>query len=105
MEDLTTLGFGKTWLEAMAVGLCVIGFDEGGLPDVARHEREALLAPTGHASAFQDLLQRAVADPALVRRIGRAARTRASKHTWERHAEATVDFVDQTRQSRHERRE
>ena len=86
-------GFGKTWLEAMRAGCCVVGFAEGGLPDVATTGHDALFAPTGDEVALAALLAQALGDPVGTRRIGTAAARRAVEFTWARTADATRTWV------------
>jgi glycosyltransferase involved in cell wall biosynthesis len=90
-------GFGKTWFEAMATGLCVVGFTEGGLSDVARHGEHALLAPPGDAAAFGTLLAQALEDPKRTHALGARARERVQAYTWEGTAEQTVAFCERVR--------
>lgn len=90
-------GFGKVFLEAMAAGLCVVGFREGGLPDVAQHSREALMCETGDSHAFRILTECALSDSLWVREIGGRAREAALRYTWERHAIETERFCDSLR--------
>jgi glycosyltransferase involved in cell wall biosynthesis len=92
-------GFGKVFLEAMAAGLCVVGFREGGLPDIATHSRDALLCETGDRHAFRILTECALADPAWTRQIGNRAREVARHYTWERHAIETENFCNRLRRS------
>jgi glycosyltransferase involved in cell wall biosynthesis len=64
-------------IEAMAMGLPVVASRVGGVPEVARHDREALLVepdePEGLAQACRDVLTA----PDLARRLGRAGHERA----------------------------
>jgi glycosyltransferase involved in cell wall biosynthesis len=83
-------GFGKTALEAMACGMCVVGFGEGCLPDVATPGKEALILEPGDEVGFVDRIERCLRDPALVSTIGDAARTAALAHTWSRNAAETA---------------
>ena len=85
-------GFGKTFLEAMACGLCVIGYDEGGLADIARSSEDALICAAGDEAAFEALLERSLRDPSVPRLIGRRAQTVARTYTWDRNAEVTEAF-------------
>jgi glycosyltransferase involved in cell wall biosynthesis len=85
-------GFGKVFLEGMAAGLCVVGFGEGGLPDIAMHGREALICNPGDSSGFRHLLDWALRDPDRTAAIGRRAREVAKRFTWDRHAVATENF-------------
>ena len=85
-------GFGKVWLEAMAFGLCPVGFAEGGLPDIARHEEHALYCPTGDEEGLEVLLDRVLSAPEQARAIGRRAAVRVREFTWDRTAAETVAF-------------
>lgn len=75
-------GFGLVYLEAGAHGLPIVAHAIGGVPEaVINGETGILVAPgdtTGLTRAFATLLE----DPALRRRLGEAARTRALAHTW-----------------------
>jgi glycosyltransferase involved in cell wall biosynthesis len=85
-------GFGKVFLEAMAAGLCVVGFREGALPAVATHLRDALMCATGDQHAFRILTELAVGDAGMVRGVGMRARETAQRFSWERHAVETENF-------------
>jgi glycosyltransferase involved in cell wall biosynthesis len=85
-------GFGKVFLEAMAAGLCVVAFEEGGLPAIATHFRDALICPAGDQNAFRMMTERVLSEEGLVRAIGNRAREVAQWHTWERHAIETENF-------------
>jgi glycosyltransferase involved in cell wall biosynthesis len=87
-------GFGKTWMEAMACGLCVVGFDEGGLGDVATHGREALFCEAGDVTGWEQLLVDALQSPERVVALRRAAQRRVREHTWERTARETEVFCE-----------
>lgn len=85
-------GFGKAFLEAMACGLCVVGFDEGGLPDLAVSGTQAVFCGTGDQAAFRTLLEGCLRDPSRTREIGRNARSLALQYSWGRTAEETELF-------------
>ncbi len=88
-------GFGKVWLEGMRAGMCVVGFDAGGLPDIARDGHEALLVNRGDVYGLLGRLGRALTDPSLALRIGIAGAARVADYTWRRAAEATSAFCDE----------
>jgi glycosyltransferase involved in cell wall biosynthesis len=79
-------GFGKAFLEGMGCGLCVVGYAEGGLPDIAVNEMEALYCGPNERK-FEELLRRCLQDPDLAREIGTRARAKAVQFTWRRTAE------------------
>lgn len=79
--------YGTVWGEAMAFGLPVVGWHAGNLPHLADDSREALLVPPGDIDGLARALRRLAADPALRRRLGEAARRRASERpTWDQSA-------------------
>ncbi|MCZ6915997.1 MAG: glycosyltransferase family 4 protein [Gemmatimonadetes bacterium] len=92
-------GFGKAWQEAMACGLCVVGFGEGGLPDVATNERDAFFCDVGDLDAYRALLDRCLADPLMARDVGARARSVIREYTWDRTAVVTEDFCERRRQT------
>jgi glycosyltransferase involved in cell wall biosynthesis len=91
-------GFGKVWMEAMSAGMCVVGFSEGGLPDVAR-AGEALTCAPGDAVSLGGLLRHALQDPPRCAEIGRRAQQRVREFTWERNARETVAVCERLRPS------
>ncbi|WP_224240953.1 glycosyltransferase family 4 protein [Hyalangium gracile] len=93
-------GFGKTWLEGMACGLCVVGFDEGGLGDLAEHGREALFCEAGDVAGWERLLVEALANPERVAELRGRAQERARQRTWDETAKDTERFCEQLRAER-----
>jgi glycosyltransferase involved in cell wall biosynthesis len=85
-------GFGKTVLEAMACGMCVVGFDEGVLSDIATDGQDALFCQPGDSVAFRSMLERCLGDPKLARAMGRKAAVVAKEYSWSRTAEETESF-------------
>ena len=72
-------------LEAMAAGCAVVATSVGGIPDVVRDGENGLLVPAGDTRALQEAIARLIADPALAKRLGAAARaTIAARFTPER---------------------
>ncbi len=83
MFDLAVLpsyfeGMGRVLLEAMAMGIPVIGSDVGGIPDLLRHGREGFLVPPGDPSALASAVRVIIDDPHLAAAMGRAGRKRVS---------------------------
>jgi glycosyltransferase involved in cell wall biosynthesis len=93
-------GFGKTWLEGMACGLCVVGFDEGGLGDLAEHGREALFCEAGDVAGWERLLVEALEHPERVAELRTRGQARARARTWDETAKDTEQFCEQLRAER-----
>jgi len=75
-------GFGResfslVALEAMAAGTPVVGYDDGGLPEVLS-DCGRLVAP-GDRRALADAIAELLADPDLRQRLGRCGRDRAAR--------------------------
>ena len=60
---------GRVLLEAMALGVPVIGADRGGIPEVIDHEANGLLTPWGDEQALCRAMERLAADQALRQRL------------------------------------
>lgn len=90
-------GFGKTWLEGMACGLCVVGFDEGGLGDLAEQGRDALFREAGDVAGWEQLLVEALEHPERVAEIRVRAQERARGRTWDGTAQDTEQFCERLR--------
>jgi glycosyltransferase involved in cell wall biosynthesis len=74
--------YGTVWGEAMAAGLPVVGWRAGNLPNLAG-EREAVMVPPGDVEGLSRALDLLAGDEPLRRRMGEAARARASdRPTW-----------------------
>jgi glycosyltransferase involved in cell wall biosynthesis len=65
--------FGLVFLEAQAMGLPVIGFDDGGVTSVVRHGETGLLVPANDVHALASAARRLIDDPALRTSMGAAA--------------------------------
>ena len=72
-----TEAFGVAVIEAQAMGLPVVCSDAGGLPENVEHELSGFVVGRRESGAIADRLAELVADPALRRRMGEAARQRA----------------------------
>jgi glycosyltransferase involved in cell wall biosynthesis len=68
--------FSMAALEAMACGLPIVASYVGSMPDMIRDGCEGFLVQAGDAVDLADRLRRLVADEALARRMGAAARAR-----------------------------
>jgi glycosyltransferase involved in cell wall biosynthesis len=65
-------GLGMPPMEAMACGVALVTYDNGGCRDYARDGETALVAPRRDAAALTAALARLATDPALRARIGAA---------------------------------
>jgi L-malate glycosyltransferase len=75
-----TEGLGSTILDAMAMGLPVVGTEAGGIPEAVVHRETGLLVPPADARALARAIVRVLKDRPLRERLGRAAITRVTKH-------------------------
>jgi glycosyltransferase involved in cell wall biosynthesis len=73
-----TEGFGLVALEAMALGVPVVGYAAGALPEVVGDC--AVLVPTGDVDALRDALSLVIRDSALRARLLSCGRDRAESH-------------------------
>ncbi|MBC8073913.1 MAG: glycosyltransferase family 4 protein [Deltaproteobacteria bacterium] len=71
--------FGRSIIEAMALGTTVLASDVGGIPEIIDHGVHGLLAPPGDDSALAEQLGKLAADPALRARLAGAARARVER--------------------------
>src|SRR5262245_22993160 len=78
-------GLGMPSMEAMACGVALVTFDNGGARDYARHGETALVARRRDVADLAEQLARAAGDPALRTRIAAAgAAFVTSAFSWER---------------------
>jgi len=83
--------FGMVALEAAAAGTPVAVSDVGGLAEIVGHGRTGLRFTPGDPAALAEAVHTLLADPALGRRLVRAARAvLAAEYAWPRVAERTV---------------
>lgn len=84
-------GFGVVCAEAMAYGRPVVASAVGGLRDLVVDGETGLLVRPGDTVALRSALQRLLGDAELRRRLGAAARERASERlSWDRAVSLTV---------------
>jgi glycosyltransferase involved in cell wall biosynthesis len=82
-------GWGITVVEAAACGTPSLASDSPGLRDSVRHMETGYLVPHGDAGALAARMLELAENPALVARLGQAARRFAERLTWDRAAEET----------------
>ncbi|MFQ5597364.1 MAG: glycosyltransferase family 4 protein [Nitrospiria bacterium] len=71
--------FGLVLVEAMQVGVAVIGSDSGGVPEIIEHEKTGLLFRSGSSEALFRSLARMKRDPDLRESMAAAGKERAGK--------------------------
>lgn len=86
--------FGLVLAEAMAAGTAIVASDIDGYRNVARPDREALMAPPGDPAALRSVLQRALDDAALRDRLVAAGHARAKEFSMKRLAAAYVGVYE-----------
>jgi glycosyltransferase involved in cell wall biosynthesis len=69
-------------LEAMACGLAIVSTNVGGISHLLKHERNALLTPSGDSLALASAVRRLLADPSLAARLSQNARHDALTFDW-----------------------
>jgi glycosyltransferase involved in cell wall biosynthesis len=89
-------GWGITNVEAAACGTPSLASDSPGLRDSVRDGQTGYLVPHGDAAALAARMIELAADPALVERMGGAARQFAESLTWDAAAEATEHHLQET---------
>jgi glycosyltransferase involved in cell wall biosynthesis len=74
---------GRALVEAMALGLPVVGAAVGGVPDVVGPDEAGRLVPAEDPEALADALVELGQDVALRQKLGEAARARAERFSTE----------------------
>jgi glycosyltransferase involved in cell wall biosynthesis len=82
-------GWGISNVEAAACGTPALASDSPGLRESVRHGETGYLVPHGDTDALAERMLTLAADPALVARLGAAARAFAAALSWDRTAVAT----------------
>jgi glycosyltransferase involved in cell wall biosynthesis len=83
-------GFGIAFLEAMAVGVPVIGTPTGGMADLIESGVNGLLVPHHDRDALAEAMICLLREPEQRAALGRAARRMAAGYTWEQAAQTTA---------------
>jgi len=97
-------GWGITNVEAAACGTPALASDSPGLRESVQNRVTGFLVPHGDARALADRMLALAQDPALVERLGRAARTFAEGLSWDTAARATLAHVEHTIAERERKR-
>ena len=87
-------GWGISNIEAAACGTPALASDSPGLRETVRHGDTGYLVPHGFHRALSERMLELAGDPALVARLGAAARCFAVPLTWERAAQATAAHLE-----------
>jgi phosphatidyl-myo-inositol alpha-mannosyltransferase len=87
--------FGMVLTEAFAAATPVLASDIPGYRDVLRDGIDGLLVPPGDALALAEALRSLALDPAMRKRMARAAHERAERFAWPRVAAEVLDCYDQ----------
>ena len=69
--------FGRVIVEAMASGVPVVAYEDGGPAEIISHEETGLLLRPGDAAQLASAVIRLLTDPAQAARFGQAGRARA----------------------------
>jgi glycosyltransferase involved in cell wall biosynthesis len=88
-------GWGLTVMEAAACGTPSLASDSPGLRDSVRDGTTGFLVPHGDPVALARRMLELSADPALVARLGAAARRQAEAWTWQDAAAATARHLSE----------
>ena len=92
--------YGTVYGEAMAAGLPVVGWNAGNLPNLATHEKEGLIVPTGDVTQLTAAMRRLAEHPELREQLGRAARRKAQQFpTWEETTRLILETVREALQT------
>ena len=70
--------FGRAVIEAMASGLPVVAYNEGGPAEIIVHGETGLLVAPGDVQALGDAIMKLLAAPRAAAKLGRAGRARAA---------------------------
>ena len=79
--------------EYMAAGRAVVTSNVGAIPEVLRHEDNALLVSPGSVAELVGAITRLLNDKALAERLGSAARGDAQGYSWESRVARVLDFA------------
>jgi glycosyltransferase involved in cell wall biosynthesis len=88
--------FGRVLIEAMALGVPVVGTAAGGVPEIIEHGRNGLLCDPGDLGAFTAAVARVLDDPDLAAALAAEGRTTvARRFTADRAAREILDVYEQ----------
>lgn len=90
--------FGNVVTEAMASGLAVVAFDYAAAGELIRNEEDGIVVSCKDRPAFVQAVLRLQRDPALINRLGAAARARVALLEWSRIADTFIDYLYQAKE-------
>ena len=97
MRPSRSEGLGNAFLEAMAVGLPVVGTPVGGIVDFLRDGETGALVLPRHPSDLAMRLERLLADPALRQQLAAAGQQLVrERYDWEKLARDMGELLEQT---------
>ena len=79
--------------EYMAAGKPIVTSNVGAIPEILRHEENALLSQPGSVDELVQNLSRLLSDGALSERLGSAARECVRLYSWEKRVARVLEFV------------
>lgn len=87
--------FGIVLIEAMAMGIPVIGTRAGGVPEIVEEERSGLLVPPGDEKALAESMKRLIVSRDLANQLARRGKERAEEmFSLDRHVERVAETYD-----------
>lgn len=96
-------GFGIVTLEALSMGVPVIGSAAGATPDLIRHGVDGYLVDAGDSQGLRSAIQAFHADPATRYRMSQAALRRFGRHaTWTESMAQVAAFLEEMASARRE---
>ncbi|WP_345955128.1 glycosyltransferase family 4 protein [Mucilaginibacter sp. PAMB04168] len=87
-------GFGKSTLEAMACGLCVVGYLEGALRDFGRNKENMLISNLGDTAGLLNNITYALNNRDEIKAYGLQAYKDVQQQTWKKHATDTINILE-----------
>ena len=79
--------------EYMAAGKPIVTSNVGAIPEILRHEENALLSPPGSVDDLVQNISRLLNDAALSERLGTAARECVRLYSWEKRVARVLEFA------------
>jgi glycosyltransferase involved in cell wall biosynthesis len=73
-------GFGLVFAEAQAMGLPVVGYEHGGVPEAVEHGKTGLLATEGNVEQLAEYIRLLMDDEQLWKRMSAAGPKRVDMH-------------------------